>query len=1294
MNCDAGNYCAGGDADPEACAEGTQDPDDRADTECVACDAGTYCAGGDANPEACAAGTQDHDDRADTECVACDAGTYCAGGAADPEACAAGTRDDDGSAASACADCAAGNYCAGGDAALVVCENGLVDADNNSATPCVRTYRVFITDTNLPADFGGVLGGDALCQTEAEDEGLGGTWRAWLSNGNVDAIDRIAGGALYQDLDGGQVSNPTMAASPERIRRPINLSPTGNTNLGSVWTGTDVAGGAGPGHLNCNNWSTRAGTGRTGFSEDTRANWTAIRETACNQFGYLYCFEVAADQSSCGDGIENGNETGLDCGGDCEACCEAGFWDDDGDRGTDCVACAAGTYCPGGQALPEACGPGTVDADNDASTECVAYNANCGAGDSRCMFVTTATYPGNFVAQGEDALDTADELCQQHAEAANPPLPGSYRAWLSVDGGDSPSTRFEMPAPLPYLLPDGARVADDWTHLIDGTARVFVDKTEDANNVGGGFWSFTASEGTPTANPGEDCDGWTSAAPGALGWMGITNRLGAWSLDGPQVACDGPQRHLVCVQQSEAAGDCPAGQWDDDGNPANACAFCQPGNYCGGAHAPIACPAGTWDDDNSAATPCLFCEIGNFCAGGDAAEVACEDGGIDHDDDASTPCQQTLRVFTTAEAHTGDLGGVGGADTICAEAATAAGIDSHWRAWLSTGRVSARDRLPGDAIYTRSDRVTPVTSPTLADSLQQGGLANNINQGPDGAGIGEPHVWTASRTNGTLNVNHCDGWTSGDAGDTGDYGWAAFKNGNWTQRRTDPCNLEKRLYCFEVPADFSSCEDGVENGEETGLDCGGACGDCCEAGFWDDDDNRGTGCAECAIGEFCPGGQALPIVCADIGGADGDNDPSTPCSQPNQNCGDDSRCIFVSSTTYTGAFGQPGDTGLLEADAACQAQAQAANPPLRGTYRAWLSVDGGGSPSTRFVLPQNLPYVMPEGTRVADDYATLTSVDLQAFLDKDENGNASPAANFWSNTARDGTPMDAGQDCNRWTTAAGVGWTGRSNQLAAWSANGPPFACNSPQRALLCVQQAPGQLPGEMDLGALGSVGTVAVTTVPENPITAIDLSNDFGNVLDWVVFHGAGDAVALAGADILTGAHARYDDFLNSSGRFDAVVAGNPPAGNVLGGAVVPPDLDWVGGAAPNATNDDDVSIGLRYMTTQNNIEVDLVDVTMVLDAGSYDLVLLSSYRRAASTTFVDLEDDGLYQQVVITEQDANPVNVVGISGGTNPNASYIYTFPITVPEATTAHFRLHARGGNANGHAAIYAVGLYEAQ
>ena len=116
--------------------------------------------------------------------------------------------------------------------------------------------------------------------------------------------------------------------------------------------------------------------------------------------------------------------------------------------------------------------------------------------------------------------------------------------------------------------------------------------------------------------------------------------------------------------------------------------------------------------------------------------------------------------------------------------------------------------------------------------------------------------------------------------------------------------------------------------------------------------------------------------------------------------------------------------------------------------------------------------------------------------------------------------------------------------------------------------------------------------------------------------------------------------------------------------------------------------------MTTQNNIEVDLMEVSMVLDAGTYDLVLLSSYRRADSTTFVDLEDDGLFQQVVITELDGNATNLIGIDGGDRPASSYIYTLPITVPEATTAHFLLHARGGNANGHAAIYAIGLYEAQ
>jgi hypothetical protein len=74
---------------------------------------------------------------------------------------------------------------------------------------------------------------------------------------------------------------------------------------------------------------------------------------------------------------------------------------------------------------------------------------------------------------------------------------------------------------------------------------------------------------------------------------------------------------------------------------------------------------------------------------------------------------------------------------------------------------------------------------------------------------------------------------------------------------------------------------GQEDADADGV--GDACDPCaddptcfCAAGTWDDDGSPDTGCADCAPGEYCPGGLGAPQTC---GGPDFDHDldPATPC---------------------------------------------------------------------------------------------------------------------------------------------------------------------------------------------------------------------------------------------------------------------------------------------------------------------------------------------------------------------------------------------------------------------------------
>src|SRR5439155_16338708 len=77
--------------------------------------------------------------------------------------------------------------------------------------------------------------------------------------------------------------------------------------------------------------------------------------------------------------------------------------------------------------------------------------------------------------------------------------------------------------------------------------------------------------------------------------------------------------------------------------------------------------------------------------GGDAG-----DAGDAGDGSGATPNNY---VFATSSTYLPNLGGLAGADTLCMQRATAAGLPGHYVAWLSTSAVAAPSRLvlPGTA---------------------------------------------------------------------------------------------------------------------------------------------------------------------------------------------------------------------------------------------------------------------------------------------------------------------------------------------------------------------------------------------------------------------------------------------------------------------------------------------------------------------------------------------------------------------------------------------------------------------
>lgn len=156
-------------------------------------------------------------------------------------------------------------------------------------------------------------------------------------------------------------------------------------------------------------------------------------------------------------------------------------------------------------------------------------------------------------------------------------------------------------------------------------------------------------------------------------------------------------------------------------------------------------------------------------------------------------------IFVTSTSSTGNLGGLSGADSICAARAAlgsqTSSLGGNWKAILSDVGVDARDRLNLTGSYSIRN-TNGETLFTTASTIWTTSPTNAVRYTENGNAI-VSYVWTGTTADGRFNVNSCSGWTESSSSYDGGFGSTNLSTGKWIEQpSSDPCDQSDALYCI------------------------------------------------------------------------------------------------------------------------------------------------------------------------------------------------------------------------------------------------------------------------------------------------------------------------------------------------------------------------------------------------------------------------------------------------------------------------------------------------------------------
>lgn len=194
------------------------------------------------------------------------------------------------------------------------CGDGIVDAgeecddmgtaDNDGCSQvCLKEFRrVFVTSDLFTGNLNGVAGADTACQEAADQVGLSGEFRAWLSSAESTPAENFVKSTVpYKDVMNKVVADDWTSLATGNLESSIYLTENGVTatsgshpcmpeDIVVVWSNTLAGGILRAEDESCTSW-TGAGMGAVGRLGALESSWTSACVVPCTTMAPLYCFE-------------------------------------------------------------------------------------------------------------------------------------------------------------------------------------------------------------------------------------------------------------------------------------------------------------------------------------------------------------------------------------------------------------------------------------------------------------------------------------------------------------------------------------------------------------------------------------------------------------------------------------------------------------------------------------------------------------------------------------------------------------------------------------------------------------------------------------------------------------------------------------------------------------------------------------------------------------------------------------------------------------------------------------------